>query len=116
MEYNSIKYLPFFLFLLLLLSCSSKSLYYWGSYEPVVYQHYIDKSSPSQEIEQLRKDEKKAREKSLPLPPGYHSYLGYLYYQAGDYRIANEEFTKEKNEFPESAILMKRFLKGSTKR
>jgi hypothetical protein len=80
----------------------------------VVYDHYSDKSSPSEEIEQLRKDEKNSREKSLPLPPGYYSYLGYLYYQVGNYSMAQDAFNRERSLFPESTTLMNRFTKVSS--
>lgn len=99
--------------LMTLVNCSSKQLYYWGDYEPTVYNHYINNSSPSQEIERLRSDEKEARSAKLPHPPGYHSYLGYLYYQVGNYSMAQAEFAKEKLQFPESGKLMSRFSKKS---
>lgn len=104
-------------FVFLLIGCSSiRPLYYWGNYEPVVYSHYSDKNSPTQEIEKLRKDERDAREENLPLNPGYHSYLGYLYYQVGNFSMANQEFAKEKKMFPESEKLMNRFLDSNGKR
>jgi hypothetical protein len=117
MEYlRSIKitaYIIACLFVLILSGCATKPLYYWGNYEQVIYKHYAEssKSSPTQEIESLRKDEKEAHEKALPLPPGYHAYLGYLYYEVGNRELARNEFMMEKKNFPESSVLITRFLK-----
>lgn len=103
----------FFLILIIIFGgCGSKPLYYWGSYESTLHRHYSDatNSSPNQEIETLSKDLIKSQEVHLPLPPGYHAYLGYLYYQVGNTNMAKEEFQMEKIKYPKSATLMERYL------
>lgn len=96
-----------------LVSCAGKPLYYWGEYEDSIYDHYDNKTSPTKEIDELRADELKARNARLPHPPGYYAYLGFLYYQVGDVIMAQKSFEAEKNQFPESALLMNRLIKPS---
>ncbi len=106
------------LFCVLLGSCASKPLYYWGNYEETVYHAYADggaKFDPTKEIELLQKDISYADKKGLRLPPGFHAHLGALYSQIGDDRLAQQHFIKEQNMYPESKKLMTRFL-GATKK
>jgi len=98
-------------------SCAGKPLYYWGHYEDVIYSKFNENASPLNGIELLLDDKKRASTKGLPLPPGFHSHLGMLFYEVGNYSMANEEFLVEKKNFLESSVLMNRFLKinGSKK-
>ena len=94
-----------------LIGCASKSLYYWGNYEDVIYSRFNENSSPTKDIDLLLEDKKQASAKGQQLPPGFHSHLGMLFYDVGNYAMANQEFVLEKKNFPESATLMNRFLK-----
>lgn len=98
---------------LLLAGCQTqRSLYYWGHYEPLIYQSYAapQKAPPEKQIEELLADEQKAAAANLPVHPGFHAHLGYLYYQTGKYDLARKEFEAEKQLFPESAQFMDRML------
>lgn len=99
---------------LLLAGCqTARPLYYWGHYEPMTYTGYEkpDKAPPERQIEWMLEDEQKAAAANLPVHPGFHAYLGYLYYQTGKYDLAAKEFEAEKQQFPESAHFMDRMLK-----
>jgi len=99
---------------LLLSGCASNpQLYYWGGYEQQVYDMYIvpDKATPEQQVESMEADVERARSKGKPLPPGFQAHLGYLYYQLGKLDLARSSFESEKAAFPESAVLMDRFIK-----
>jgi len=98
----------------LLAGCSSShSLYYWGSYQGQVYNMYneLGEAPPERQVEMLEADMERARSKGRPLPPGYRAHLGYLYYQLGKYDLAKQSFEAEKAAFPESTVLMDRFIK-----
>ncbi len=100
--------------IVLLAGCqTARPLYYWGHYEPLAYQSYAapQKAPPEKQIEALLEDEQKAAAANLPLHPGFHAHLGYLYYQVGKYDLGRKEFEAEKQLFPESAQLMDRMLK-----
>lgn len=91
---------------------SSSSLYYWGSYEGLVYQMYIEpgEAPPERQREVLEAEIEVARSQGKPLPPGYRAHLGYIYYQLGNLDLARQSFEAEREAFPESAVLMTRFI------
>ena len=87
-------------------------LYSWGDYENVIYRSYASpgKYPPAMQVETLEKDYQTARAANARMPPGWHAQLGYLYFQLGRTDQARQEFSTEKAEFPESALLMDRLL------
>lgn len=98
---------------LLLAGCQThRPLYFWGHYEPAIYQSYAapQKAPPERQIEWLLEDREKAAAKNLPVNPGFHAHLGYLYYQVGKTDLALKEFETEKQLFPESAVFMDRLM------
>ena len=102
-------------------ACSTKNtMYYWGHYEPLIYESYRNpgKIPPEQQIEKLQEDKQKALSKNKRMPPGFHAYLGTLYFQTQKLFEAQHEFEIEKTEYPESAVFMDRLIdnaKGKTK-
>lgn len=97
----------------LLAGCqAARPLYYWGHYEALIYQGYAkpDKITMEQRVQQLEEDVQKAAAANLPVHPGLHAHLGYLYFQLGKQDLARKEFELEKNLFPESATFIDRML------
>ena len=104
----------FLFFLTLALSnCASPTKYYWGSYEPLIYSQYQEpgKATPDVQIQKMLEDIQRASSENQPLPPGFYAHLGYQYLQTGKAAEARQYFIAEKNAYPESAVLMDRFLK-----
>ena len=99
--------------LLLLAGCASPNMYYWGHYEAQVYDMYVapDKATAERQVELMEADVEKARSSGKPLPPGFQAHLGFLYFQLGKFDLARRSFESEKGAFPESAVLMDRFIK-----
>lgn len=91
---------------------SSPNLYSWGHYEQNVYDMYVapDKATAEIQVEQMEADIERARSKGQALPPGFQAHLGYLYFQLGKPDLARRSFESEKVAFPESAVLMDRFI------
>ena len=108
----------FILLLALLTGCASPTIYWWGHYEDILYVMYSapDKMPPERQLELLEADYQKARSQNKPVPPGWHAYLGYLYYQVGKADQARQEFETEKTQFPESAVFMDRMLASLLKK
>lgn len=99
----------------LLAGCqTAKPIYSWGHYDKIVYQSYTQpgKASPEEQIEELKQDIERAKAQNLPVHPGLHAQLGYLYYQMGKAELAQREFEAEKTLFPESAHFIERMLKS----
>ena len=96
----------------LLGGCATGPQYSWGHYEELIYTAYRapDKVPTERQIEVLEADYQKARSKNKPVPPGWHAYLGYLYFDLGKRDEAQREFETEKANFPESAVFMDRLL------
>ena len=96
----------------LLTGCAAPTLYTWGHYEDLIYASYAapGKVSPEMQLETLEADYQKARAKNKRMPPGWHAHLGHLYFQLGKMDQAQQQFQAEKAEFPESSVLMDRFL------
>lgn len=98
---------------LLCAGCASqRPLYYWGNYQPLIYKMYVEpgEAPPERQVEIMEADIEQARAQDLALPPGFQAHLGFLYYQLGKYDMAKQSFETEKVNFPESAVLMNRFI------
>jgi hypothetical protein len=96
-----------------LVGCASQpTLYAWGHYEELIYLSYArpNQADPLMQIEQLEQDYQKARSKNQSVPPGFHAYLGLLYYQLGKIEPARQAFLTEKTLFPEATVFMDRLL------
>lgn len=101
---------------LLLGGCqTARPLYYWGHYEGEAYLGYSKpgKVTPDQQILDLQEDVQKAAAANLPVHPGLHAQLGYLYAQQGKQDQARKEFELEKSLFPESTAFIDRLLNPS---
>jgi len=95
--------------LVALTGCATKhDHYYWGHYESLVYDMYIEPGSAdaTTQISKLETDLQKAEAEGKPVPPGVHAHLGYMYATAGKVDQAVSEFTTEKSLYPESAVLI----------
>jgi len=92
--------------------CAAPTLYSYGQYEELIYATYAapGKMNPEMQVEKMEQDYQKARSANKRMCPGWHAHLGRLYYQLGKMDQAQQEFQTEKAEFPESTVLMERFL------
>ena len=113
MQSNSLKIVVLLVLSIIFCSCASSTKYYWGEYENLVYTQYQEpvKATPDIQIQIMQADIQKAASKNQPLPPGFYAHLGYQYLQTGKAVEARRYFTAEKKTFPESTVLMNRFLK-----
>lgn len=94
---------------------TARPLYYWGHYEGSSYLNYSKpgKVTADQQILDLQEDVQKAAATNLPVHPGLHAHLGYLYAQQGKQDLARKEFELEKSLFPESTAFIDRMLNQS---
>jgi len=94
-------------------ACASKSIYYWGHYEDLLYDMHAKPGTadPGTQVAALTEDIDKAHAQGKPVPPGVHAHLGYVYYQQGNLGSAEQEFQTEKQLFPESTAFIDGLLK-----
>lgn len=110
----------FFSFTLLLAmvmgGCASQQpatgMYAWGSFPQQNYLMYTQpgKATPSQQIKELEALIEKSKATQLAVPPGLYSHLGLMYLMNQQMDQANHYFSLERQVYPESAVLMDRFL------
>lgn len=104
------KFLPASLLACALLAggCASKpTLYYWGDYQPQVYQYLKGEGkSHAEQILALEKIIQQARAANKSVPPGFHAHLAMLQISEGKPELARQELETEKALFPESAAFM----------
>lgn len=88
--------------------CAPKGLYYWGHYEDLVYDTYVNpgKADTATQVATLSEDIQKAAANGQAVAPGVHAQLGYMYYLEGNLGAARQEFEAEKALFPESATFI----------
>lgn len=98
---------------LMLTGCASSppAMYAWGSYELMLYATYAAPGSVGID-EQIDLFENELSQAAHPMPPGWYAHLGYLYEQAGRLELARDAFLAEKADYPESTVLMDRFLQA----
>ena len=101
-----------------LTGCAAPTLYSRTHYEELVYLSYAkpEKATPEMQVKQMQADIRRAQSANKLLPPGFHAHLGYLYYQLGQLKEAQQEFQSEKAQFPESAVFMDRLLANLDKK
>ena len=113
---SRIFWLPTLTALVLLTGCAAPGLYQWGGYDQGLYSGYKDVTK----MEALRiklEAHVGAMEKSnAKVAPGLYAELGTLYLQAGAPQKAIDFYTKERNAWPESQILMTSLIQNLERR
>lgn len=93
----------------LLAGCATKQeTFYWGEYEGLVYEMYAPDggSDVPKHISTLSEDINKAQAEGKLVAPGIHAHLGYMFALAGNLSEAKAAFLVEKDNFPESSVLI----------
>lgn len=100
------KLLGVFFCLLIINGCATTpQMYNWGDYESQVYARFSPNANPEQQIDAMEKT-LQTNKGNRPAPPGFHAHLGLLYGEAGRINEMREQFSLEKQLFPESAAFM----------
>ena len=105
------------LFALLLAGCNQpdtpRSLYYWdGTYNNSLYTYLNEGGDVNEQISHLENLVQTSIQKGYKVAPGLYAHLGLLYLNNGNLGVANANFDKEVENFPESREYIN-FIKGS---
>ena len=105
------------LFALLLAGCNQpdtpRSLYYWdGTYNNALYTYLNESGDTNEQISHLENLIQTSIQKGYKVAPGVYAHLGLLYLNNGNLGVANVNFDKEVQNFPESREYIN-FIKGS---
>jgi len=102
---------------LVLAGCSNasgpRSLYYWdGTYNNALYTYLNESGDTNEQISHLENLIQTSIQKGYKIAPGLYAHLGLLYLNNGNLGVANANFDKEVQNFPESKEFIN-FIKGS---
>ena len=102
---------------LLVAGCSNaggpRSLYYWdGTYSSSLYSYLNEEGDATEQISHLENLIQTSIQKGYKVAPGLYAHLGLLYLNNGNLGVANANFDKEVQNFPESKEFIN-FIKGS---
>ena len=105
------------LFALLFAGCNQpdtpRSLYYWdGTYNNALYTYLNESGDTNEQISHLENLVQTSIQKGYKVAPGLYAHLGLLYLNNGNLGVANANFDKEVQNFPESREYIN-FIKGS---
>ena len=105
------------LFALLFAGCNQpdtpRSLYYWdGTYNNALYTYLNEGGDANEQISHLENLIQTSIQKGYKVAPGVYAHLGLLYLNNGNLGVANANFDKEVQNFPESREYIN-FIKGS---
>ncbi|WP_428034664.1 DUF4810 domain-containing protein [Amphritea sp.] len=90
------------------------SLYYWGSYEAMIYEMYVEPGNApaALQIEKLEQDIQTSDALGKQVPPGLYAHLGMMYAAEGKAGLAQAALQKEKSLYPEATIMVDTLLKN----
>jgi hypothetical protein len=95
--------------------CASKGgLYNWGGYDAALYGAYSDPTTVAANMQKLEVHIQKLESGKQKVPPGLYADLGMMQLQAGDKGKAMANFQKEREVWPESAVLMDALINNGT--
>lgn len=105
---------------LLLSGCANKpnNLYYWGNYQSVIYDMYIepDRADTLTQQAKLTEDIEQADNNGQKVAPGIYAHLGFIQAALGETDRAKASFEMEKTLYPESSVFIDGILQGSNKK
>jgi hypothetical protein len=113
------KFLALLLFGLSLGGCvSNQDMYYWGDYENIVRQSYIEPGvmDAQTQIEKLTADLQQAEASGKKIAPGLYAHLGVLYATQGKDGESKAALLQEKTLFPEAGVLIDGMLARADKK
>lgn len=97
-----------------LTGCAAKTgLYDWGGYDGLLYQSYKEPATVAANMRKLEEHIRKLEQSQQKVAPGLYADLGTMYLQAGDKEKARANFTKERELWPESRVLMDALLNNA---
>lgn len=90
--------------IILLSACkTTKPLYYHGTYQSNLYEHFkAEEVSIEEQISQLHQTIELASTENLPIAPGIQAHLGYLYLKSNNIEHGLDYLKREKVMYPES--------------
>lgn len=113
---SRILWIPTLTALALLTGCAAPSLYQWGGYDQSLYAGYKDVTKMEALRIKLEAHVGEMEKSNAKVAPGLYAELGTLYLKAGATQKAIDFYTKERNAWPESRVLMTSLIQNLERR
>lgn len=91
---------------------TSHGLYDWGGYDALLYESYKDPAGVPKSMQALAAHIGALEKGGKRVAPGLHADLGTMLLQAGDKDGALSNFRRERELWPESAVVMDAMIKN----
>lgn len=99
--------------LLTVSGCAGNRMYAWGNYDETLYAHYKNPQDHEKHLEKLKALVTEAETTGGgKVPPGLYAEYGMALYEAGQTDEAVKYFGKEKEKWPESAVIMDKMVRN----
>ena len=100
--------------LLMASGCAGNRMYAWGNYDETLYAHYKNPQDHEKHLEKLKVLVTKAETTGGgKVPPGLYAEYGLALHEAGQTDEAVKYFGKEKEKWPESAVIMDKMIRNA---
>jgi hypothetical protein len=96
--------------------CRPATMYHWGGYDQALYRHYRNPGDRAAYVAALATVIAEADQGGLRVPPGVCAEYGYALYEEGRPQEAVAWFQRERQEWPESRILMDKMIRNAQQR
>jgi hypothetical protein len=93
--------------------CAASTYYAWGGYDEALYAHYKNPQEREAFVANLKKVLLAAEQEGRRVPPGINAEYGYALYEEGQYVEAVVYFQKERDQWPESRVLMEKMIRNA---
>ncbi|WP_396441294.1 DUF4810 domain-containing protein [Limnohabitans sp.] len=113
---SRILWIPTLTALTLLTGCAAPGLYQWSGYDQALYSGYKDVTKMEALRTKLEVHVSEMEKSKAKVAPGLYAELGTLYLQAGASQKAIDFYTKERNAWPESQVLMTSLIQNLERR
>jgi hypothetical protein len=113
---SRILWIPTLTTLLLLTGCAAPGLYQWGGYDQSLYAGYKDVTKMEALRIKLEAHVGEMEKSNARVAPGLYAELGTLYLKSGASQKAIDFYTKERNAWPESRVLMTSLIQNLERR
>lgn len=97
-------------------ACAPTTMYHWRGYDAALYAHYRNPTDRGPWLEALQTAILEAEAKGLQVPPGLYAEYGYALLEDGKPQEAVAYFKKERDKWPESAVLMEKMIRNAGQR
>jgi hypothetical protein len=113
---SRILWIPTLTALALLTGCAAPGLYQWGGYDQSLYAGYKDVTKMEALRIKLEAHVGEMEKSNARVAPGLYAELGTLYLKSGASQKAIDFYTKERNAWPESRVLMTSLIQNLERR